>query len=96
MRKQKKEIPKISFLKKSNAALEFDILTLSSLFSRNHQLDHPLDMPQRTDFFHILYITQGAGIILISVPTRTNLEIFYSSLWGRFMRLRSARRWMAF
>lgn len=57
----KEEIPKISFLKKSDAKLEFEIFTISSLFSRKNKLDHPLDMPQRTDFYHIMFITKGAG-----------------------------------
>ena len=57
----KKEIPKISFLKKSNAKLEFEIFLISSLFSRKNKLDHPLDMPQRADFYHIMFITKGTG-----------------------------------
>ena len=55
------EIPKISFLKKSNAKLEFEIFTIRSLFSRKSKLDHPLDVPQRTDFYQIMFITEGAG-----------------------------------
>ena len=61
MSKMKDEIPKISFLKKSHAKLEFEIFTITSLFSRENKLDHPLNMSQRTDFFHIIFITKGTG-----------------------------------
>lgn len=57
----REEIPKIPFLKKRNAQLEFEIFTISSLFSRKHKLDHPLDMPHRVAFYNILYITKGSG-----------------------------------
>lgn len=57
----KEEIPKISFLKKSNAQLEFEIFTISSPFSRKDKLDHPLDMPHRVESFNILFIAKGAG-----------------------------------
>ena len=57
-----KEIPKISFLKKIKAEIEFEILTLNSLFSRQDKLKFSLDKPHRVDFYHILYITKGTGL----------------------------------
>lgn len=57
----KEEIPKISFLKKNKAKIEFEIFTISSLFSRQAKLKHPLDMPQRIEFYHIMFITKGTG-----------------------------------
>lgn len=61
MVKMKDEIPKISFLKKSKAQLEFQIFTISSLFSRKDKLDYPLNMPHRVEFYNILFITKGTG-----------------------------------
>ena len=57
-----KEIPKISFVKTNKSEIEFEILTLNSLFSRQDKLKHPLDMPQRVDFYHIMFITKGTGV----------------------------------
>lgn len=57
-----KTIPTIAFFKKSKVKIEFDIFTIKNLFFRQDQLDHPLDKPQRVDFYHILYITKGEGI----------------------------------
>jgi AraC family transcriptional regulator, transcriptional activator of pobA len=55
------EIPKISFFKSQNKEIGFEILTLKSLFSRQGTFPHPLDKPQRVDFYHILFITKGDG-----------------------------------
>ena len=57
----RKELPRISFLKKKNSQLEFEVFTLSSLFSRINKLEYALDIPQRVDFYHILFITKGMG-----------------------------------
>jgi AraC-like DNA-binding protein len=57
-----KEIPNISFLKTEKAEIEFEILTLSSLFSRSDKLKFSLNKPHRVDFYHILFITKGTGI----------------------------------
>ena len=57
----KEKIPKISFLKKNKTQLEFEIFTISSLFSRKEKLDHPLDMPHRVEFYNIMFITKGTG-----------------------------------
>ncbi|EKD28393.1 MAG: hypothetical protein ACD_79C00312G0002 [uncultured bacterium] len=63
-----KKIPNISFLKTNNK-IEFEILTLKSLFARFDKLNHFLDKPHRVDFFHILFITKGTGIHYIdSLP----------------------------
>ena len=56
------EIPKISFLKPSDAKIEFEIFTLSTLFSRHHRQNLALDKPHRVDFYQILFITKGSGI----------------------------------
>ena len=57
-----KEIPKISFLKTEKAEIEFEIFTLSSLFSRGDKLKFSLNKPHRVDFYLILFITKGTGI----------------------------------
>lgn len=57
-----KEIPKITFSKKSKTEIEFEIFTISSLFSRQDRLDHALDKPQRVDFYHVIYMTKGTGV----------------------------------
>lgn len=57
-----KTIPKIPFLKKIKADIEFEIFTLNSLFSRQDELNFSLDKPHRVDFYHILYITKGIGL----------------------------------
>jgi AraC-like DNA-binding protein len=57
-----KEIPKISFLKKSESKIEFEIFTLNSLFSRQDDLNFSLEKHHRVDFYHILFITKGTGI----------------------------------
>jgi AraC-like DNA-binding protein len=56
-----KEIPNISFLKTEKANIEFEIFTLSSLFSRCDKLNFSLDKPHRVNFYHILFITKGEG-----------------------------------
>ena len=56
------KIPRISFLKKQKPELEFEILSISSLFSRNDKLKSPVNIPHRVDFYIIMFITQGAGI----------------------------------
>lgn len=55
-------IPKISFLKTDNAEIEFEIITLNSLFSRQNNIKFRIDKPHRVDFYHILFITNGTGI----------------------------------
>ncbi len=56
------KIPRISFQKKQNAQLEFEIVTLQSLFRRQTELSFALDKPHRVDFYSIMYITRGTGI----------------------------------
>ncbi len=55
------EPPKISFLKKDNTKLEFEIFRISSLFSRQSKLDHSLEAPHRVEFFNIMFVTKGTG-----------------------------------
>jgi AraC family transcriptional regulator, transcriptional activator of pobA len=57
-----KNIPKISFLKTENAEIEFEIFTLNNLFSRQNDITFQIDKPHRVDFYHILFITNGAGV----------------------------------
>ncbi|GAB2562729.1 AraC family transcriptional regulator [Spirosoma areae] len=54
-------IPEIPFLKKSGPELEFDVISLKSLFQRQPTLNHSLARPHRLQFYGILYITQGEG-----------------------------------
>jgi len=62
-----KEIPKISFLKTTKTEIEFEIFTFNSLFSRQNKLKHPLDLPHKVDFYHILFITKGKGLHYIDL-----------------------------
>jgi AraC family transcriptional regulator, transcriptional activator of pobA len=55
------EIPKIAFLKRHKAKIEFEIFTLKNLFSRHDRQNLSLDKPHRVDFFQILFITEGTG-----------------------------------
>lgn len=55
------EIPKIPFSKKTITEIEFEIFTISNLFSRLDKIDFQLDQPHRVDFYHIIYITRGSG-----------------------------------
>lgn len=57
-------IPKVAFSKKTGPEIEFEVFTISSLFSRLDQLSQQgfaLDKPHRVDFHHVIYITQGSG-----------------------------------
>jgi AraC family transcriptional regulator, transcriptional activator of pobA len=77
----KEEIPKIAFLKKSKAEIEFEIFTIQSLFSRQNKIDHPLDQPHRVAFYNIIYITKGTGVHSIdfhSYPYTEGSLIFIS------------------
>ena len=56
------EIPKIPFVKSANKEIEFEIITLNSLFARQDTLKTPLNKPHRLDFYQILFITRGKGI----------------------------------
>ncbi len=59
------EIPKLQFKKSEQLNLEFEIFPLSTLFSRNQKLPIPLHVPQRLEFFNIMYITRGSGVHFI-------------------------------
>lgn len=56
-----KKIPEVSFKKPTNSNFEFEIFTLSSLFSREDRLRVSLEAPHRVNFYHILFITKGSG-----------------------------------
>ena len=55
------DIPNITFSKKSRTEIEFEIFTVSGLFSRLDKIDLALDTSHRVDFYHIIYITRGSG-----------------------------------
>lgn len=57
-----KDIPEISFKKPENDNIELDVLTLQDLFSSEDSLEFQLNTPHRVHFYHILFITKGAGI----------------------------------
>lgn len=54
-------IPRVSFNKSEQLNLEFEVLTLKHLFSRNVRLTCPLDQPHRVEFYQILAFTRGTG-----------------------------------
>jgi AraC family transcriptional regulator, transcriptional activator of pobA len=77
----KEEIPKITFLKKSKAEIEFEIFTIQSLFSRQNKIDHPLNQAHRVTFYNIIYIVKGTGVHSIdfhSYPFTEKCLIFIS------------------
>ncbi|SIN96095.1 helix-turn-helix domain-containing protein [Halodesulfovibrio marinisediminis] len=55
------QIPHISFRIKTNSKLEFEIVTLKELFSRQKYIQNDLKLPHRINFYHILFITKGTG-----------------------------------
>jgi len=55
------DIPQVSFHKPKKGKFEFEVLTLTHLFSRKDSLACPLDRPHRLGFYQILYITKGEG-----------------------------------
>lgn len=65
LRRLMEEIPNLPFLKSRKTKLEFEIMTLSSLFSRNARLPIPLHVPQRLEFFNVMFITRGSGVHFI-------------------------------
>lgn len=54
-------IPKIDFLKRKGHGIEFEILALEDLFSRNKSLPHSIERPHRVQFHNIIFITGGEG-----------------------------------
>lgn len=63
------EIPKIDFFKKSGYEIEFEILALEKLFSRNDSLPHSIARPHRLQFYNIIYITAGEGTHMVDFMT---------------------------
>lgn len=55
------EIPKVSFAKPKISEIEFEIFTLSSLYSRRDRLEPAPDVAHRLDFYNVLFITNGMG-----------------------------------
>ena len=65
------EIPKIPFLKKENSEIEFEIIKLSTLFSRQSKLNYPLGKPHRVEFYHIVYFSKGSGVHFVDFQPYT-------------------------
>ena len=63
--KMKEEIPRIPFFKRSKPEIEFEIFSISSLFSRHDKLDLSIDKPHRVEFYQIHYISKGTGVHFI-------------------------------
>ncbi|MEM8860419.1 MAG: helix-turn-helix transcriptional regulator [Chloroflexota bacterium] len=66
MSQQKIEsLPNLQFFKTKKKNLEFEVFPLQSLFSRNEKLPVPVTVPQRLQFFNIMFITKGSGVHFI-------------------------------
>ena len=55
------KIPDLSFRKRTDKHLEFEIFTLQSLFRKQPRLSHRIDRPHRVHFFIIFFVTEGKG-----------------------------------
>lgn len=55
------DIPEISFKKREDSKLEFEIFPLEHLFRRSPTLTLSIHQPHRVSFHQILFITQGTG-----------------------------------
>jgi len=58
---QQASIPTIVFQKSDRPEIDFEIMTLQSLFSRADALDHSPEDPHRLNFYILLYIQRGRG-----------------------------------
>lgn len=54
-------LPRVSFVKSSDAALEFEAIALSRLYERRREIRPRLDRPHRVDFHHLILFTHGEG-----------------------------------
>lgn len=54
-------IPQVEFHKKKELAIEFEIMSLEDLFSRQDKILPPIDHAHRVKFHSIIYITAGQG-----------------------------------
>lgn len=55
-------IPQVEFFKRKERAIEFELVAIEDLFTRQDKLVPPLDLPHRVKFHNILYITGGEGV----------------------------------
>jgi AraC family transcriptional regulator, transcriptional activator of pobA len=55
------DIPKVRFKKKSKQSLDLEILEVKDLFSRVDALPFRMDRPHQVSFYHIIFVTKGAG-----------------------------------
>lgn len=59
------DLPKVKFRKKKSRELEFEIITIRSLFSRFKKLSPPPDRFHRIEFYTIMFVTNGNGVHFI-------------------------------
>ena len=55
------DIPKIGFKKKSKQSVDLEIFKVRDLFSRVDLLPFRMDRPHQVSFYHIIFVTEGAG-----------------------------------
>ncbi len=55
------DVPFVGFKKKSKQSLDLEILRLQDLFSRADRLPFRMDAPHQVSFYHIIFVTKGAG-----------------------------------
>jgi AraC-like DNA-binding protein len=54
-------IPKIGFKRNPKQALDLEIIKVQDLFSRRDNLPFRIDGPHQVSFYHVIYVTKGAG-----------------------------------
>jgi AraC family transcriptional activator of pobA len=59
------DIPKIGFKRKSKQPFDIEVLTVQDLFSQQSHLSFRIDRPHQVSFFHLIYVTKGAGKHLV-------------------------------
>jgi AraC family transcriptional regulator, transcriptional activator of pobA len=63
------DIPVVSFQKRKEEGLEFEVVRLGKLFQRRFR--RPLDEPQRLGFYQVFQATQGEGMYTVDFKTHT-------------------------
>lgn len=58
---EQQSIPEVSFRQTTKNRTGFEIFRLRHLLSQTKRLRVPLDTPHRVTFFHVMFVTQGAG-----------------------------------
>jgi AraC family transcriptional regulator, transcriptional activator of pobA len=59
------DIPKIGFKRNSKQPFDIELLTVQDLFSQRSHLSFRIDRPHQVSFFHLIYVTKGAGKHLV-------------------------------